>query len=220
MPLDATYGMEKLWGGPKLWLFYPPRAPNLAALAATFGQQERLQRCHAVRSLSGGFAILQREGETVLLPPYWPHATFALGASVLAGREAAFADELPKELANVGLDMRAAELEAERPRVAAAWVKEHVKGLVKRVQDALLGCKDESTCNAICRMWTAQKKELLPLLERCGATRKAANAWMAVLGSGWGHEAVRLVECPLCDHEDLDLAAHITATHMAGKGRR
>ncbi|KAL1615732.1 hypothetical protein SLS54_008862 [Diplodia seriata] len=186
---DTMYGMETLWGGPKLWLFYPPSAAKLAALAATFGQQDRLQH----------------EGETLLLPLYWPHATLALGGGVLAGSEAAFAEELPKELEHVGLDVRAARREERCPKAADARVKQHVKGLFGRLRGALLRCEDEGTRAAIFRTWAAQKEELLPLLVRYDTANKAAGAWMDVLrASGRG----------------LDLVAHMATSHMKGRSWR
>ncbi|KAF9641704.1 hypothetical protein BFW01_g1687 [Lasiodiplodia theobromae] len=225
---DTTYGMETLWGGPKLWLFYPPSPSNLTALAAASGQRNRLQSCcchhdaaaaQRRRRLSGGFAILQRAGETLLLPPYWPHATFALGDSILAGHEVSFAEELPKELRHVGLDVTRAAAEAGSERDARAQVKKHVEGLVKRVEKALANCGEKSTRYAIYRAWVAQKEALVPLLDKHDKANKAAKAWMEALKAE-GREAVRLVECPFCDEEDLDLVAHIDAAHVKGKRRR
>lgn len=67
--------------------------------------------------------------ETLVLPLYWPHAALGLG-----GSKAAFAEELPKDLESVGLDVRAAQREGcplcnhADLDLAAHTAAEHMKG--------------------------------------------------------------------------------------------
>lgn len=212
--------METLWGGPKLWIIYPPTHANITALTEVYGQTDRLVYCHSQQMLEGGRVILQRDGETILLPPYWPHATLPLGGGILSGRQMSFAENIPKELELLDVDIQTVKRETTNGRQA---IKQLLSGMLKRLKRAMCeryngaAADDDDAAAiraAICRAWSARRHSLRERLEEYNMVRTATTTWRTVLNEGLGREDVRLVACPLCGHEDLDLVAHLDVQHI------
>jgi hypothetical protein len=75
-----------LLSGSKVWLVFPPTQANLDRLHQVYKAMRDSQEVpHILPKMQHGLVIIQKPGQTLLLPPYWPAMAFSTQTSVSCG---------------------------------------------------------------------------------------------------------------------------------------
>jgi hypothetical protein len=105
------YVVSTLITGVQLWIVFPcnDNGSNAETLRQVYeslasGAEDAHRRWEdATKDMWRGLVFVQRAGETLILPPLWPHLVFSVKTSVSATHYVAKAVYLPKRLKHLGL---------------------------------------------------------------------------------------------------------------------
>ena len=196
--------METNFGGAKLWVIYPPR--NMNTVARLYGQGRRFVKHHT--ELQGGVFLLQEHGQTVLLPPYCPHAVLTLRSSILCGREAFSHDFFPRRIAGLAADVADAKVQGARQKNHGKTAHNFLHKWVDDLEDALTGA-DQHLQEGILREWTSNRANIQDVLgDYPDITDKVNSIWERHLG------AVSCTYCLACKTQLEGFKDHMMAFHL------
>jgi len=83
---DDGIVISTLAGGAKLWVIYPPTAHNLLSLRRYYSDSDSLFE-DSFPTFQDGILLLQRDSQTVYVPPNCLHFVFTLSSCILYGCE-------------------------------------------------------------------------------------------------------------------------------------
>jgi hypothetical protein len=103
---DLTY-ITTLLTGTKVWFTFPPRHSNLLLLREEYTRLRGSATCtifpHLAPKLQHGIAIVQKPGQTLMLPPFWAFVAFCTATCVSASTHMATALKLLDRLEHIEL---------------------------------------------------------------------------------------------------------------------
>jgi hypothetical protein len=133
--------------------------------------------------------FVQREDDTIWLPPYCAHAVFTLKTSVLLGPEIFAKHRFPQRLANIGVNLiweKAANRLGERDGA--------INILEKHLQE-VLGTDDEKLNKEVLEAWDVfDKSGTLSELFKYSGKGFLAEEFLEM----WKKEASHWKSCPVC----------------------
>lgn len=100
---DDGLGISTLKGGAKVWAIWPPTSANCAILTAgyTAGYLSLLDADNPIaqgQGLGPGILLVQRDGETIRLPPLCPHVVVSIAGGILYGCELYQTSTMPSRI--------------------------------------------------------------------------------------------------------------------------
>lgn len=91
--------------GAQVVIAFPPTPDNLNVLRTSYQNVDSIDSIymHTSTLFSHGIALMQKAGETLILPPFWSHAIFCTHTCVSAGYSVASAYNVPDRLRHIEL---------------------------------------------------------------------------------------------------------------------
>jgi len=98
------YFSTTLLTGSKVLFVFPPHSTNIGHLRSIFqGKLTRLPSLGILLEMQHGIAVIQKRGQTLLIPPFWPVMTFCTETCVSAGFFVAAASAFMSRIRNTNL---------------------------------------------------------------------------------------------------------------------
>ncbi|KAF2655973.1 hypothetical protein K491DRAFT_745927 [Lophiostoma macrostomum CBS 122681] len=205
----STYGgISQEWlqscllTGLKMWLVFPPHTYNLATYQRACAFADINEYKDAGEDFRGAVRILQRPGQTVYVPAFWPRISFTLRTACSVDFRYRLVQDVPLHLRSV--DTIHARLELlgteERRQDLGKWAHEMVENVCSILQDDIEMCTTSSEQLVFRNEWSALQRDI--------------NLWMAGSSdSVWRHNALSAItrawswhswdeapyECQICD---------------------
>lgn len=180
------YAVSTLIIGTQFWIAFPWNDSNLGTLREAYeklgpGDDAALRNWEdAILDMDSGVVFIQKAGETVVMPPFWPHPSLGVETAVCATFYVAKAVFLPMRMKNIGLWQLAnrywndTELEQYHLVCCAANLEHFRLVMGKEVHGV-----DEATCKELCTDWDVVKHSIYSL---CAAITDAGKAEKLVMG--------------------------------------
>jgi hypothetical protein len=209
--LDPAYNVVTLFGRPKLWLIWPPTKENLFVLQNMYGRDNRALRC--CKNLKGGVFVVQKTGQTLLLPPYIPHATFSLGGSIICGYDFEALEVFPIMISCLDVEIR--YLDNQYPN-APDRLREHKSNLENLLDGLERTLKDGSdqTKLKVVEAWITNLSTIKLAFQKVGGLEsRACSIWKEFL------KITVIDQCPRCpsgsgSFQDHMMHEHVNSIHI------
>jgi hypothetical protein len=217
LEFSPNYFFTTLMTGLKVWIAYPPRHGNLMALQRRYEALAGGSVFLALAdTLQHGIALIQRPGETLMLPPYWLHMSFSVECSTSAGYFLATALKYIERLLSIDLHvsgLRMWDSEAVQQSELVSYVEmlaEHLDVILNQSEE-LGDFKNDGVVSELCMNWdkvTVQAPErgtlkvqvcrLCSLIEDEDERRRIQRIWQRAWLEFMLNESRRKDECRIC----------------------
>jgi hypothetical protein len=176
-------------------------------LKGLYGQGNKFLRCY--KTLSGGIFIVQKAGQTLLLPPYVPHATFATGGSIMCGYEFEAIEFFPVMISCLDVEIEYLDNQYQneivRRREHGFNLEALLDGLERTLRDG-----DDRTKEKVIRAWISNISVVkLAFQKTTGYEDKACAIWKNFLKNA------TISQCPSCSGNSRPFQAHMMSQHVA-----
>jgi hypothetical protein len=195
-----------LFGKPKLWPIWPPTEENLCVLKNLYGQGNKVLRCY--KQLQGGVFVVQKDLQTLLVPPYNPHATFSIGGSIICGYEFEAVEIFPAQISHLHVEIEFLDNqhsdENDRGREHNSHLDTWVNGLEHTLKEG-----DDATKEKVIKAWITSMSTVKAAFRR-------TKGYEARVCAIWGEflKTTKIKQCPCCSHDYLPFETHMMSKHV------
>jgi hypothetical protein len=200
-----------LFGKSKIWPIWPPTKENLRVLKSLYGQGNKFLRCY--KQLKGGVFVVQKPGQTLLLPPYNPHATFSTGGSIVCGYEFEAIEFFPVMISCLHVEVEYLDNqypnENDRRREHGSNIESWLDGLERTLKDG-----DDTTKKRVVEEWIANTSTIKIAFQKTsfqktrGYESRACAIWEEFLKN------TNISQCPCCPRELGSFEVHMMSQHV------
>lgn len=194
---DASFGVQTLFGGSKLWLMFPPTHDNLLILRKEYGRSKRFLNCY--EKLKGGVFVLQKDGDTLLLPPYILHATVAFEGSFLCGYVFYAIENFPLMITGLATELACMSDNRELEKALDTWID----GLRTALQKG-----DDATKRRVVHSWIDNLTVLEEKLVLPRHKDTVCDIWKEFV------KTTDIELCPCCEDSTPPFGAHMMSQHV------
>jgi hypothetical protein len=217
--------------GAQVRIAYPPLDSNLEHLRTHYSQLQGGRIFGAMKpDLQHGIAIVQRAGETLTLPPFWPCITFCTQTCVAAGHCLATATKYFQRLVNTELYLAMVRLWPDKKKEKlelARYIESLAAHLNRVLNGSFPGNKVDGVIVQLCKLWDVDFKPKVSALCSMIDEHAERDRIRGVFNAAWvtlaDEKRRKRPECRLCYKRISDmagnegagqrLAGHVIAEH-------
>lgn len=214
------YTVSTLFHGKKLWIVFPENLENMRTLGGVLkklstgdGDAVHALWREQLRELRNGIVFVQHVGETVILPPFWPHMTMSIEASLSTTSYVTKSVSFPLRLKYMHLSILANKMwpsDSQCQEHTVAFVKEFANHLCQIMKWEVEERQLATTKAQICEIWQGTRGRVTELLAsisdpeiRESLGRDIHQAFVYHLEQ----KAHGSKECSICKQQVLDMEA-------------
>jgi len=197
---DDGIVISTLAGGAKLWVVYPPTTHNMSSLARLYSDPDALFEV-SFSTFQNGILLLQRDGQTVYVPPNCPHFVFTLSSCILYGCEIT----PPSVFAGRIKSLRATVASARSS--GGKRLHETLTAFIQGLEGALM---DTTSVHPVLDAWVQEADYIGSVFTTDG------KAVLACLENVWRKffRTTSLTSCPACGTISGEFDHHFQSSHL------
>jgi hypothetical protein len=189
-----------------VWAIYPRTAENLRVLRALYGQGNKFLKC--CKELENGVFVVQKSGETLLLPPYTLHNTFAIGGSITCVYSFEAIEFFPTMISSLYMEMEYIDSEfldeIDRHREYSSKLETWLDGL-----EHTLRTGDNTTKQKVVETWITSILSIKATFQKASCyENRACDIWREFLNS------TMISQCPCSSSDPSSFHTHMMSQHV------
>jgi len=175
-------------------------------LQGLYGRGNKVLRCY--KQLKGGVFVVQKDRQTLLLPPYNPHATFSIGGSIICGYEFEAIEFFPAKISCLHVEIEYLENQYlnknDRRREHGLNLESWLDGLEHTLNDG-----DDAIKEKVVEAWISNMSTIKVAFQKTrGYEDRACAIWEEFL------ENTIISQCPSCPGNSRTFQAHMMSQHV------
>ena len=172
-----------------------------------YGQGNKVLKCY--EQLQGGVYVVQKGLQTLLVPPFHPHATFSVGGSIICGYEFEAVEIFPAQISHLHVEIEYLDSqhsdENDRRREHNSHLDSWLNGLERTLKEG-----DDTTKESVIKAWINSMSTMKAAFRRIkGYEGRVCVIWREFL------KTTKTKQCPCCcSHDSVPFETHMMSKHV------
>lgn len=198
---DDGIVISTLAGGAKLWVVYPPTTHNISSLARFYSNPNALFE-NSFSTFQNGILVVQRDGQTLYIPPNCPHFVFTLSSCILFGCEITPPSIFVGRIKSLHATVASARSSGTKK------LEEYLLSFIRGLEAALM---DITSVDPVLNAWVQEADYIGSVFTTDG------KAVLACLENVWRKffRTTSLTSCPACGTISGEFDHHFQSSHLA-----